>query len=69
MKECLVCGRKLDTEPLLKFNDMPASAQDIPNETEVELDKGISLQLFQCPGCGLVQFDCTPVEYYKDVIR
>lgn len=69
MKKCLVCGRKLNTHPLLKFNDMPMSAQNIPDKTEVEQDQGISLQLFQCPGCGLVQFDCSPVEYYKDVIR
>ena len=69
MKKCIVCGRKLDTHPLLIFDDMPMSAQNIPDETEVEQEQGISLQLFQCPGCGLVQFDCSPVEYYKDVIR
>ena len=31
MKKCLVCGRQLDINPLLKFDDMPASAQDIPD--------------------------------------
>ena len=69
MKKCLVCGRQLDINPLLKFDDMPASAQDIPDGTQVEQDRGITLELFQCPRCGLVQFDCSPVKYYKDVIR
>ena len=69
MKKCLACGRKLASMPLLEFNNMPASAQDIPDRDGMEYDKGISLQLHQCPGCGLVQFDCDPVAYYKDVIR
>ena len=69
MKKCLVCGRQLDINPLLKFDDMPASAQDIPDGTQIEQDRGITLELFQCPRCGLVQFDCSPVKYYKDVIR
>ena len=29
----------------------------------------MTLQLRQCSGCGLVQFDCEPVPYYRDVIR
>lgn len=69
MKKCLICGRQLDISPLLEFKDMPASAQDIPNKSEIEQDEGISLHLYQCPGCGLVQFDCSPVGYYRDVIR
>lgn len=69
MKKCLVCGTELWKEPLLSFDNMPASAQDIPARDELEDEKGITLELHQCPGCGLVQFDCEPVEYYKDVIR
>ena len=30
---------------------------------------GLTLDLCQCMGCGLVQFDCEPVDYYRDVIR
>ena len=29
----------------------------------------MTLHLRQCSGCGLVQFDCEPVAYYRDVIR
>ena len=69
MKKCLVCGSELLKEPLLDFNNMPESAQNIPNEEEIKQDKGIRFKLYQCKGCGLVQFDCKPVDYYRDVIR
>ena len=36
---------------------------------EVQNDEGVTLHLRQCSGCGLVQFDCEPVAYYRDVIR
>lgn len=53
----------------MELEGMPGSAQDIPGQEEVEADRGISLRLCQCPCCGLVQFDCKPVDYYRDVIR
>ncbi len=66
---CLECGRKLPKEPLFVLKNAPASAQDIPDESELAEDKGITLALCQCPTCQLVQFDCEPVSYYRDVIR
>lgn len=66
---CILCGGTLSGEPLLKLEDMPASAQNIPDENQVGADHGITLWLHQCPHCGLVQFDCEPVDYYRDVIR
>ena len=69
MKTCIACGGELFEAPLLTLDSMPASAQNIPDENEVENDSGISLSLCQCADCGLVQFDCGPVDYYRDVIR
>lgn len=69
MKTCIACGGQLFAPPLLTLDSMPASAQNIPDETEVSQDRGISLSLCQCSKCGLVQFDCEPVDYYRDVIR
>lgn len=69
MKRCIVCGAPLAGEPLLRCANMPASAQDIPTLEQLPEDTGIDLNLCQCPGCGLVQFDCEPVSYYRDVIR
>lgn len=66
---CIACLAPLPEKPAATFFNMPASAQDIPGKEEVSADKGIDLRLCQCPNCGLVQFDCEPVTYYKDVIR
>lgn len=69
MKKCIVCGAELSREPLIRFDNMPASAQNIPLKEELENESGILLKLHQCLGCGLIQFDCEPVDYYRDVIR
>ncbi|MDO4265848.1 MAG: class I SAM-dependent methyltransferase [Eubacteriales bacterium] len=66
---CLACGHRLPEETLLTISGMPASAQDIPLKEELLQDHGITLRLCKCPHCGLVQFDCQPVGYYRDVIR
>ena len=66
---CIVCGNPLGEQPLMTLDHMPASAQDIPGKEELGEEKGITLRLHQCEACGLVQFDCEPVAYYKDVIR
>ena len=65
--KCLACGQEI--KKLMTFKDMPASAQDIPAKDELEADHPITMDLCQCTECGLVQFDCEPVSYYKDVIR
>lgn len=67
--KCILCGESLQDSSLMNFDNFPASAQDIPTKKELSIDKGISLNLCQCSRCGLVQFDCEPVPYYKDVIR
>lgn len=69
MKRCIACGAPLWETPLLTLDDMPASAQHMPDASQVETDEGLTLDLCQCMGCGLVQFDCQPVDYYRDVIR
>lgn len=68
-KICIACGQPLPHKPLMSFFHMPASAQDIPAEEELSEEKGMDLNLCQCLCCGLVQFDCEAVAYYKDVIR
>lgn len=69
MKHCIACGRILPETSLFELTSAPASAQDIPDAKEVQNDEGVTLYLRQCGGCGLVQFDCEPVAYYRDVIR
>lgn len=69
MSYCIACRTELPKEALFVLENAPASAQNIPDAAEVGEDKGITLNLRQCQECGLVQFDCTPVDYYRDVIR
>ena len=69
MKRCIACGAPLWETPLLTLDNMPSSAQHMPDADNVAEDKGLTLDLCQCMGCGLVQFDCEPVDYYRDVIR
>lgn len=68
-KKCIACGGDFFESPLLFLENMPASAQNIPDRVELDNDRGISLALYQCRACGLVQFDTEPVAYYRDVIR
>ena len=65
---CLACGSEL-SGPLFTLPNMPAGAQSMPAEEELGLDKGLELPLCRCDKCGLAQFDCEPVAYYKDAIR
>lgn len=66
---CIVCGAPLLAEPLYVCRDMPAVSQDLPTKDNVSQDRAVDLNLRQCSGCGLVQFDCEPVPYYKDSTR
>ncbi len=66
---CIVCGAPLLREPIYQCRDLPAAAQNLPTKENVDNDKAIDLDLRQCEGCGLVQFDCEPVSYYKDSTR
>ena len=69
MKKCIICGAALEGEPLLLCKDMPAAAQHMPAPEEAASDGKMDLPLYQCPECGLIQFDTEPVWYYRDVIR
>lgn len=69
MRRCIVCGQELPEQELFVLENAPASAQQIPDAKEVPADQGVTLELYQCGSCGLVQFACEPVAYYRDVIR
>lgn len=67
--KCKVCQSGLFNEPVIKLGNMPSCAQYLPDKRAVKKDRGIDLNVMQCPGCGLVQLDSKPVPYYKEVIR
>ena len=66
---CIVCGSILVKPPIYICKNMPEVSQNLPNNKNLNQDKTIDLNLCQCSGCGLVQFDCEPVKYYKDSTR
>ena len=69
MSDCILCGEPLPIESFLRLQGMPSCAQNIPDKDSLYKDRGMDLNLFQCGSCGLVQLDCRPVSYYRDVIR
>lgn len=67
--KCRGCRSKIPENILIKYSNMPKSAQFFPLKEEIDLEKGVDIVLLQCPYCGLVQTSGTPVPYYRDVIR
>jgi 2-polyprenyl-3-methyl-5-hydroxy-6-metoxy-1,4-benzoquinol methylase len=69
VNKCRVCGQNYFDESLLRYENMPAAAQYLPNSESLGSDKGVNLEVCQCSGCGLVQLSNNPVPYYREVIR
>lgn len=66
---CRICACRLPAAPILALRNMPASAQNFPTRETLSDDHALHLDIYQCPGCGLVQLACKPVPYYREVIR
>ena len=67
--KCIVCGELLYKNPVYTCHNMPQRVQNLPTLQELEEDRDVDLELFQCSGCGLLQLDCEPLAYYKDSMR
>lgn len=66
VKFCRACGGVLYEEAVLSYKNMPRSAQYLPSSAN---DKAVDINLRECSKCGLLQLDCKPVPYYREVIR
>jgi len=64
---CRSCGGMLYAEPALYYSNMPRSAQHLPMPGDD--CSGTDLRIMECSRCGLLQLDCEPVPYYREVIR
>lgn len=69
VNRCRICGKAFFPEPLLKYDNMPKAAQFMPDASSLASERGVSLCVCQCSGCGLVQIDSEPVPYYREVVR
>lgn len=63
-----MCSGVLFESPILQLNGMPRAAQYYPRKNEFSTDTGIELIIYQCSGCGLVQHNLQPVDYFREVI-
>ena len=61
---CRICNR--ECKPLFTLDNQPAGVQHLPDKPD---SKGITLNVVQCTGCGLVQLDNEPVWYWKESIN
>jgi SAM-dependent methyltransferase len=68
MDNCHLCNSELFPEPILQLEGIPKAAQYYPEKNEFAEDRGITLTIQQCSGCGLVQHTMGPVEYFREVI-
>ncbi|MFB3918644.1 MAG: methyltransferase domain-containing protein [Candidatus Velamenicoccus archaeovorus] len=66
-KRCMACNGELFPRPLVRYRNMPRAAQRLPDAAHKE--RGVSIDVYQCRYCGLVQLPIRPVSYYKQVIR
>ena len=67
-KSCRVCGGAFYDDHLV-YENMPRAAQHFPTAEDVAQERGETLIIRQCSGCGVVQSTTDPVDYYRDVIR
>lgn len=67
--KCIMCGVDLSEDEIFMCRNMPGISQNLPASVYDESCNPIDLRLCQCHSCGLVQFDCLPVSYYKDSTR
>ncbi|MCP5269307.1 MAG: methyltransferase domain-containing protein [Zoogloeaceae bacterium] len=65
---CRLCRQPLAKTDAVLIGPFPKAAQYYPQPSEFTDDKGIVLQVVECPDCGLTQLLNEPVDYYKQVI-
>lgn len=65
---CRLCRQPLVIADAVPIGPFPKAAQYYPEPEEFSDDRGIVLQIAECPGCGLTQLLNEPVDYYRQVI-
>ena len=64
---CVICSCAL--LPGMELNDIPSAAQAFTRTAQSAEKKCLSMSIFECAGCGTIQYRGPRVPYYKDVIR
>ena len=66
LSKCNLCNTNLKNQLILKLNKVPSSAQEFSKNKKKNL---INLKIYKCKQCELVQVNCNPVKYFREVIR
>jgi SAM-dependent methyltransferase len=66
MHRCKICNSNSCIE-LINYKNTPLQIQKFSNKNNIK--KGFKLKIYQCRGCEVVQLNCKPVSYYKEVMR
>ena len=64
---CVICSCAL--VPGMELNNIPSAAQAFTKTAKATEKKFLSMSIFECSGCGTVQYNGPRVPYYKKVIR
>lgn len=65
---CRLCRAPLSSADAVPIGPFPKAAQYYPEPEEFADDRGIVLEIAECPGCSLTQLLNEPVDYYRQVI-
>ena len=68
-KSCALCLSSIELPQSLTLTGMPSRAQDLDPIDADGTDDATDLCLMVCPQCGLLQLDCEPVPYFREVVR
>lgn len=68
MSDCRLCRDPLDAAPRIRVAPAPSGAQHFAITSEEARARSITLEVAQCPVCGLVQSLSAPVEGYRRAI-
>ena len=66
--KCRACSEQLFLPPLLTYENSPLSAQNFHSDPN-QFNNNVTIDIFQCSKCHLIQHILPPVDYYKEVIR
>ena len=55
--------------PGMALDNIPSAAQAFTKTVKAAEKKRLSMSIFECAGCGTIQYRGPRVPYYKDVIR
>lgn len=65
---CRLCRAPLSAADIVAIGPFPKAAQYYPTPEEFADDRGIVLEVAECPDCGLTQLRNEAVDYYRQVI-